>query len=130
MNTLLQDIRYALRQLRLAPAFTATAILTLALGIGANTAVFTLIHEVMLKSLPVTDPGGLTLVGDRVECCVEGGFQGDWVLFSYPLYQYFQEHTPEFMQLAAAQTNRNGLAVRTEGAIAAEKLAGELVSGN
>ena len=130
MNKLYQDIRYALRQLRLAPAFTATAILTLALGIGANTAVFTLIHEVILKSLPVADPGGLTLVGDRVECCVESGFQEDWVLFSYPLYQYFQEHTPEFAQLAAAQTNRPGLAVRTEGATAAENLAGELVSGN
>jgi predicted permease len=130
LNTLVQDIRYALRQLRLAPAFTATAILTLALGIGANTAVFTLIHEVMLKSLPVADPGGLTLLGDRVECCVEGGFQEDWVLFPYPLYQYFLEQTPEFAQLAAAQTNRPGLSVRTEGAPAAERMAGELVSGN
>src|SRR5262249_46056620 len=130
LNTLLQDIRYALRQLRLAPAFTATAILTLALGIGGNTAVFTLIHEVMLKSLPVADPGGLTLVGDRVECCVEGGFQDDWTLFSYPLYQFFQAHTPEFTQLAASQTNRPGLSVRPEGAAAAENLEGELVSGN
>src|SRR5260370_41906009 len=58
------------------------------------------------------------------------GFQDHWVLFSYPLYQYFQEYTPEFAQLAAAQTNRPGLAVRTEGATAAEHLAGELVSGN
>ena len=65
MKTLFQDLRYALRQLRNSPAFTITAVLTLALGIGANTAVFTLVHEVLLKSLPVANPSGLFRVGDN-----------------------------------------------------------------
>src|SRR5262249_53687567 len=106
LRTLLQDSRYALRQLRKSPVFTLTAVLTPALGIGANTAVFTLVHEVMLKALPVADPGGLYHVGDTAECCVEGGFQDDWVLFAYPLYQYLQKNTPEFTEMLAAGTIR------------------------
>ncbi len=130
MKTLGQDLRYALRQLRNAPAFTLTAVLTLALGIGANTAVFTLVHEVLLKSLPVANPSGLYRLGDKYECCVEGGLQEDWTMFSYPLYQYFRDHTPEYETLAASQTNRPDLSVRREGAKAAESFTGELVSGN
>jgi hypothetical protein len=75
MQTLRQDIWYALRQMRLSPVFTLTAMLTLALGIGATTAIFSLIHSVMLKSLPVVDPSSLYRVGDGNECCVEGGPQ-------------------------------------------------------
>lgn len=130
MLTLLQDIRYALRQLRNAAVFTATAILTLALGIGANTAVFTLVHEVLLKSLPVADPSGLYRVGDRYDCCVEGDLQGDWTMFSYPQYEYLRDHTPEFEQLAASQTGRPDLSVRRPSAKSAESFSGELVSGN
>ena len=73
MQTLRQDIAYALRQMRLSPVFTLTAMLTLALGIGATTAIFSLIHSVMLKSLPVVDPSSLYRVGDGNECCMEGG---------------------------------------------------------
>src|SRR6185312_15024510 len=130
MLTLLQDIRYALRQLRHAPTFTITAVLTLALGIGANTAVFTLVHEVLLKPLPVGNPSGLYRVGDKYECCVEGDLQKDWTMFSYPLYEYLRDHTPEYEQLAASQTNRPDLSVRRQGGNTAETFSGELVSGN
>jgi len=63
--------------------------LTLALGIGANTAIFTLVHAVLMKSLPVADPATLYRIGDRDSCCVNGGFpndDGDFDLFSYELF--------------------------------------------
>ena len=59
MSNIISNLRYALRQFRLAPIFTVTAILTLALGIGGTTAIFTLIHAIMLRSLPVSDPARL-----------------------------------------------------------------------
>ena len=130
MFTLFQDIRYAMRQLRNAPAFTITAVLTLALGIGANTAVFTLVQQVLLKSLPVGDPSGLYRVGDKYNCCVEGDLQKDWTMFSYPLYEYLRDHTPEYEQLAASQTNRPDLSVRRQGGTVDQTFSGELVSGN
>lgn len=87
MQNLLGNLRYALRQFRLSPVFTASAVLTLALGIGGTTAIFTLIHAVMLRSLPVSDPAMLYRVGDGDECCVESGLQDRWGMFSYPLYE-------------------------------------------
>src|SRR5437868_3319166 len=77
LDQLRQDVRYSLRQLRHAPAFTLTAVLTLALGIGATTAIFTLIHAVLLKSLPVTRPSELYTAGDGVHR-VFSGMAGDW----------------------------------------------------
>ncbi len=75
---MLADLRDAVRQLRKAPGFTTTALITLALGIGATTAIFTLVHQVMLKSLPVTKPSELWRIGDKVRCCNWGGYtQGD-----------------------------------------------------
>ena len=71
---MLADLRDATRQLGKAPGFTATALITLALGIGATTAIFTLVHQVMLKSLPVTKPGELWRVGDKDRCCNWGGY--------------------------------------------------------
>jgi hypothetical protein len=78
MRDLANKLRYALRQFRLSPVFTATAILTLALGIGGTTSIFSLIHAVMLRSLPVGDPSRLYRVGEGDECCVEGGPQDAW----------------------------------------------------
>ena len=86
METLRQDIAYALRQMRQSPVFTLTAMLTLALGIGATTAIFSLINTVMLKSLPVVDPASLYRIGEGNDCCVEGSPQDNWGMFSYPFY--------------------------------------------
>jgi predicted permease len=131
MHTLRQDIAYALRQMRLSPVFTLTAMLTLALGIGATTAIFSLIYSVMLKSLPVVDPASLYRVGSGNDCCVQGGPQGEWGLFSYPLYLRVQQAAPEFAQMAAFQAAGAQFSVRrAERNDLAKPLRGEFVSGN
>ena len=81
MGNLLGELRYALRQFKVARIFTATAVLTLALGIGGTTAIFTLMHAVMLRSLPVGDPSRLYRIGDGSSCCVQGGPQDRWGMF-------------------------------------------------
>src|ERR1700726_2181273 len=109
-------IRYAVRQFRLSPVFTGAAVLTLALGIGGTTAIFTLIHAVMLRSLPVADPSSLYRIGDGDDCCVEGGPQDRWGMFSFPLFERVKAETPEFEQVAAFQAGSGSLSVRREGA--------------
>jgi len=132
---MLADLRDALRQLRKAPGFTATVVITLALGIGATTAIFTLVHQVMLKSLPVTKPEELWRIGDKIRCCNWGGYtqgrDGDFSLFSWDAYKNFREHTPEFVDLAALQAGNAPLGVRRAGSQAqAETYNGQEVSGN
>ncbi len=131
MRNLLFNLRYALRQFRLAPVFTASAVLTLALGIGGTTAIFTLIHEVMLRSLPISDPATLYRVGDGNDCCVEGGSQDRWGMYSYPLYQLLQSQSPEFEETAAFQAGQARMSVRREGVqSAARPLRAEYVTGS
>src|SRR4249919_866060 len=108
-------IRYAIRQFRLSPVFTAAAVLTLALGIGGTTAIFTLIHAVMLRSLPVSDPASLYRIGDGDNCCVQGGPQDQWGMFSFPLFERLKAEAPEFEQVAAFQAGSGRLSVRREG---------------
>ncbi|HXW93597.1 MAG TPA: ABC transporter permease [Terriglobales bacterium] len=132
MRILVQDLRYAVRQLRKSPGFTLTAVMTLALGIGANTAIFTLVHGILLRSLPVADPARLYRIGDTDDCCVEGGFvsdNGDFDIFSYDLYRQLKNAAPEFEQLAAIQAGQRGFSVRRGNALG-KTLNGEFVSGN
>jgi predicted permease len=130
MQSLPDSLRYAVRQFRLAPVFTAAAVLTLALGIGGTTAIFTLIHAVMLRSLPVTDPGTLYRVGEGDECCVEGGPQDRWGMFSFPLYERLKENTPEFEEVTAFQAGRWRMGVRRQGfESVARSLRSEYVTG-
>jgi predicted permease len=130
MQSLPGNFRYALRQFRLSPVFTAAAVLTLALGIGGTTAIFTLIHAVMLRSLPVADPGRLYRVGEGDECCVEGGPQDTWGMFSFPLYERLKAETPEFEEVTAFQAGRWRLSVRRQGVeSAARPLRSEYVTG-
>jgi predicted permease len=112
IETLEQDLRYGARTLVRNPLFSSAAILTLALGIGANTAIFTLLDVVVLRRLPVERPGELYVFGTRVG---EGSMQTDGVsedgvlerdtsFFSYPLYEDFREHNDVFISLAAVSS--------------------------
>src|SRR4051812_36807420 len=127
----IQMLRYTCRQFIVAPVFTTAAVLTLALGIGGTTAIFTLIHAVMLRSLPVADPSTLYRIGDGDDCCVQGGPQDRWGMFSFPLFERLKNETPEFEQLAAFQAGTGRVSVRRQGADgAARPLRSEYVTGN
>jgi macrolide transport system ATP-binding/permease protein len=135
MTTLMQDVRYALRQLAKTPSFTLTALLTLALGIGANAAIFTLVNAVLMKNLPVTDPKTLVRLGDNDDCCVNSGAKqdGDYTLFSTDTYEQFKKNAPEFEELAAMQAGfgYRPITARRDGTTtAARSMMGEFVSGN
>src|SRR6202158_5893388 len=105
METLLKDIRYGWRGLLKRPAFTIVALVILALGIGANTAIFTLINAVLLKPLPVSKSEELVLFDDSSgegTSISDGDLSaGQWHRFSYSAYRYFREHDPSFQELSA-----------------------------
>ena len=133
LDDLGKDIRYGVRTLRKNPGFTAVAVVTLALGIGANTAIFTLVDAVMIKTLPVANPGQLYRLGDNNNCCEMTGTQngGSFVLYPYPLYKDLRDHTTEFSELAAFTPSLTDLSVRRSHVTSpAEPYSGELVSGN
>jgi predicted permease len=131
VGSLIAEARYALRQFWAAPLFAVTAILTLALGIGGTTAIFTLIHAVMLRSLPVTDPSRLYRIGDSDTCCVQGSLQDRWGMFSFPLFERLKAELPEFEELTAFQAGGARVSVRRQSVdTAARPLRSEYVSGN
>ena len=131
MSALLRDLVNGVRRLAGARVFTITAVLTLALGIGGTTAIFTLIHAVMLKSLPVADPARLYRIGDGDNCCVQGGPQDRWGMFSYPLFERLRAESPEFEALTAFQAGSGRLSTRRQGANEAPRpLRSLFVSGN
>ena len=130
MGTLVNDLRIAVRRLRQRPGFTAVAVLTLALGLGANIAIFTLVHALMLRSLPVAHPEELYRLGDDDNCCVNSGLQREYSLFSYPLYLHLRDQASEFSELAAFQATTTPFGVRRSGAPYAESHLAQFVSAN
>ncbi len=133
LEHLLNDCRYACRRLRMAPAFTITAVLTLAIGIGATSSIFTLVHAVLLESLPVASPGELYRVGRGSYCCYKGGYSQDdgFSLVSYDLYKYLRDNSKSFSELAAMPAPQFLFGVRRTGAAeSAQSYPGEFVSGN
>ncbi|HXC72420.1 MAG TPA: ABC transporter permease [Pyrinomonadaceae bacterium] len=135
MENLFKDIRYGFRGLLKRKGFAAIAVLTLALGIGANTAIFTLVNAVMLKSLPVYKPEELVLFSETTSegtSVEDTPRSGQWSRFSYASYQYFRDHNQSFQDLAAFRSGESRLSVRradTEGA-AATRAQAHLVTGN
>ena len=135
MRILFQDLAFAFRQLGKAPGFTVTVLLTLALGIGANSAIFTLVNAILLQNLPVTDPKTLIRIGDTDDCCVNSGWndKGDYSLFATDTYSMFKKNMPEFEELAAMESGYawRPITVRRSGPqTAAKSVAGTFVSGN
>ncbi|MBV9613762.1 MAG: ABC transporter permease, partial [Acidobacteriaceae bacterium] len=134
LERLLQDARYAARVLRKSPAFTAVAVLSIALGVGANTAIFSVIDALMLRSLPVRNPNELLIVGDptRVGSLSQGSGRTD--TFSYPFYERFRERNQVFREVYASGRSQPLSVIVQSGESAAgpadEKPRGRLVSGN
>jgi macrolide transport system ATP-binding/permease protein len=131
----LQDTRYALRTLRKSPGFTAAIVLILALGTGANVAIFSLVDAVLMRKLPVADPNGLVRLGDHNDCCVGYGIpdNADYSLFSTDAWEQLRKGAPEFEDLAAMESGSGyqKFIVRREGSRQiAQPVLGEFVSGN
>ena len=130
IEQLLQDLGYAVRTFRRSPTFTLVAVLSLALGIGANTAIFSLIHALLLRELPVRDPGRLVAVGDptRVGSMSYGNVRND--LMSYPLYKEIRDQNQVFTEVfASGRANRLMVGLGASGE-EGETARGRLVSGN
>ncbi|HEV8140266.1 MAG TPA: ABC transporter permease [Pyrinomonadaceae bacterium] len=120
MNTLLKDVRYGVRSLLKRPAFALVAVIVLALGIGANTTVFSVMDAVMLRTLPVSHPEQIVEITTRT---TGGGLHPD---FSYPLYVAMRDSSPEFDGMLAYSPVTFGLSAGDQ----TERLGGEYVSGN
>ena len=131
MSSIVGNLRYALRQLKKSPGFTVTAVLTLALGIGASTAIFTIFDQALLRSLPVKDPQQLVLLqfsGDRAGHVNDqgGDHEGARAYFSYPMYRDLRDKSTAFAGLIATAVSSAGVSWHNS----AESVPAEIVSGN
>ena len=130
MSGIIQDLRYAMRQLRKSPGFTTVAVLTLALGIGANTAIFTVVNALLLRMLPVKNPRQLVVVGDPADPNQRSNGTPSVEVFSYPLYKELRDRNSVFSGLCAAGTDHHIGVDYGESASSDEKVIGRMVSGN
>lgn len=130
MGLLRDDLRVAFRRFRHQPGFTVVVVVTLALGLGANTAIFSLVDALMLRSLPVERPEELYRLGDTNNCCVNSGLQGSFSLFSSRLFDHLRASSPEFVELAAFQANTMRFGMRRSGAPVPESFPGQFVTAN
>ncbi len=130
MTGLFQDLRYAARQLRKSPGFTAVAVLTLALGIGANTSIFTVVNGLLLKMLPVERPQELVVVGDPSEVNSRSDGTPRTDVFSYPLYKELRDQNSVFKGLCAAATSHRIEVDTGQGEFPNQAMVGRMVSGN
>jgi hypothetical protein len=129
MDDAWRDVRYTVRTLRKTPGFSAVAIFTLALGIGATTAIFTIVRPALLQPLPVTNPQELVLLGNARGSGTGTGLAGSFDLYSYDLYRHLQD-TGVFDGLCAVQSTKARIGVRMAGTSEAEPAWTRLVSGN
>src|SRR4051794_2332520 len=123
MTNVLADLRYSLRTLRRAPLFATVAILSLALGIGANTAIFTLIDQIVLRQLPIRDPDSLVMLYQRGSH--NGSNMGDR-MHSYPIYQDFQKKAAPLAEVLCRRLSSTSISVDNQ----TERVEAEMVSGN
>jgi len=128
MSGFLQDVRYAVQQLLKSPGVTLVALLSLALGIGANTAIFSLMDTVMLKSLPVKEPVQLVLFGNGLDSGISDGFPNPW-LYSYPFYREMRKRNQVFSAVAAAFSMTDRVHGTVAGRSDAETMNIQMVSG-
>src|ERR1700727_1135536 len=127
MNGLLRDFRYALRQLRKSPGFTLVAVVTLALGIGANTAIYSLLDQALLRSLPVKEPNRLALLRYSGEDSGHSSSRGDdHLYFSYPMYRDLRDRSSVFSGVLARPPAQVGVQYHNESKLGMA----ELVTGN
>jgi len=130
MSVLRDDIRVAFRRFRHQPGFTLVAVMTLALGFGANTAIFGLVEALLLRSLPVERPEELYRIGDTNACCVNSGLMGSFSLFSTPLFEQLRDSAPEFSKLTAFQAGTLSVGLRRSGSAIPESLGSKFVTAN
>jgi len=128
LDNLVQDVTYGVRAMLRSPGITVVALLSLALGIGANTAIFSLMDAVMLRSLPVKNPAGLVLFGDGLDQGISDGFPNPW-LYSYPFYREMQKRNQVFSEVAASFSMLDRVHGFVEGRSEAESMNIQLVSG-
>jgi hypothetical protein len=130
LESLVQDVRYGLRQLRKTPGFTFVAILSLTLGIGANTAIFTLLNAILLRPLPVQKPSELLLFGDgQAQGSMSSIPDGSTRLFSYSFFHDFRQKDTSFSGIAAVDSSQSATKASIGGA-AYQTAHVDLVSGS